>query len=180
MDQLQGITCRTNQDSVRRHGLAGLSKSRALFSFQRSVCMSRAFWRHGHVVRRSQRREADGELSHICCWCQQGLLRRALFLQHGQYRAGATACQTALALDRPTSPCALHALDLSAMDRPGLEPSIVMGLTRKRPRRAQSGTNVPTLGARTPKPTAPPPRSRIASRASRIHGDSCSSLDPCG
>ena len=123
--------------------------------------MSGAFWRHGHVVRRSHRREADGELSHICCWCQQGLLRRALFLQHGQYRAGAPACQMALGVDRPISRFTLPYNDLSAIHPPRLEPRIVMGLTRNPPfgasrapappvSRGRTLTRIAGLRARTP------------------------------
>jgi hypothetical protein len=61
MDQLQGIDA-DEPDSVRRQGLAGLSKSRALFSFQRSETRQTP----------PAMRKADGELSLVCRWCQQG------------------------------------------------------------------------------------------------------------
>src|ERR1043166_9287893 len=68
-DQLQGIDA-DGPNRAHRQGLAGLSKSRALFSFQRSETRQTPSARHpseGWVGK------ADGELSLDCCWCQQGV-----------------------------------------------------------------------------------------------------------
>ena len=70
-DQLQGIDA-DGPDRAHRQGLAGLSKSRALFSFQRSETRQTPSAGHpseGWVGK------ADGELSLDSCWCQQGYAR---------------------------------------------------------------------------------------------------------
>lgn len=118
--------------SPARQGLAGLSKSRALFSFQRSgfaVAVETATRRPPLAMR-----EADGELSLDCCCCQQGCVaRRALFLQHGQYRTGRHACQPRQGGDRPDLRSALRRNDLSAVLPPDLRALNVRGMTRIAP-----------------------------------------------